>query len=284
MARAGPTVYASPMFGPLDHRAVALFEERYGVVRAERGLDGLADLVQGFSRLPYENLSKIIAWRAGALPPTPRRPDRVMEDHAALGTGGTCFSLTELLRQLVASRGLEARPVMAHMKHGLDIHCALQVELHGRPYLLDPGYLVGRPLPLEPGSEADWRPGEGRLLAGGAIPGVPDTGGLDLFTMEPEGPRWRYRLGARPARPVEFERRWLESFRLPGMRSLVVTRRAEDGDRLYLHDHKLRIRGARRVNENVRATLDATVERLFGIDAHVVAAARELLGRDGQGG
>jgi arylamine N-acetyltransferase len=268
------------MTDPRDHRAVALFEERYGVVRAGRGLDGLADLIEGFGRLPYENLSKILAWRAGTLPPTPRFPEQVMEDHLALGTGGTCFSLTELLRQLVASCGLEASPVMAHMKHGSDIHCALQVELRGRPYLLDPGYLVGRPLPLEASSEADWRVGEGRLLAGGTIPGVPDTGGLDLFTMEPEGPRWRYRLAARPAGPDAFERRWLESFHLPGMRSLVVTRRGEDGDRLYLHNHKLRIRGAnRRVNENVRATLDATVEQLFGIDAGVVAAARELLER-----
>jgi len=266
-----------------DPQAVALFEERYGTVSVERGVDGLATLVRRFAGLPYENISKILAWEAGALQPHPRRPRQVMTQHLELGTGGTCYSLTELLRQLVQSRGLDAYPVMAHMRHGPNVHCALRVELRGRAYLLDPGYLVGEPLPLEPSREADWRLGEAHLVAAGSLPGVPETvprveGELDLFTMEPDGPRWRYRFTDQAPSRAAFERHWLESFHLPGMRSLVVTRRDQDGQRLYLHNHKLRVRGPkRRINRNIRETLAPTVRELFGIDDRVASAAWELL-------
>ena len=266
-----------------DRRAVKLFEDRYGTVRAESGADELADLVSRFARLPYENLSKIISFGAGAAAPLPRRPETVMVEHLELGTGGTCFSLTELLRQLVLARGLGARPVMAHMRHGKNTHCALVVELRGGSFLLDPGYLVGRPLPLEASGAGPWPLGEARLVAAGSLPGaadLPGEGGLDLYTMESRGPMWRYRLAERLPNAAEFERLWIQSFALPGMRSLVVTRRGADGGRLYLHNHKLMARGGDASgNQNVRDRLAETVEEVFGIDGEVVARAATLLAR-----
>ena len=262
----------------VDREAVGLFEERFGRPA------GLEELVRRFSGLPYENLSKILAWDGGQTPPSPRLPRRVMREHVEMGTGGTCFSLTELLRQLARARGLEALPVMAHMRHGANIHCALVVLRAGRSFLVDPGYLVPEPLPLEaaaPGS--DWEPGQARLVRAGSLAGVPakvPEGALDLYTMEPDGPRWRYRLAPGPPTPAAFHHHWLESFRQPGMRSLLVTLRDEEGRRLYLHNHKLRILGpGGKVNRNVRETLEQTMAEHFGIDPRVCAAAREALRR-----
>jgi arylamine N-acetyltransferase len=114
-------------------RAVALFEERYGATPRHADLVVLTELLARFAHLPYENLSKILAWANGAAAPTEARrgPRRVMEDHLALGTGGTCFSLTDLLRCLAGASGFRCYPVMAHMRHGANIHCALRVEAGG---------------------------------------------------------------------------------------------------------------------------------------------------------
>jgi len=265
-----------------DPLAVGLFEERFGAVR-EGGLSGLNALVQSFARLPYENLSKILAWDGGARPPSPRAPRRVMREHVQLGTGGTCFSLTELLRQVVVARGLDCHPVMAHMRHGLEIHCALRVEADGAAYLVDPGYLVPRPMPLLEGAREPWEEGQARLVRAGSLPGVPDNtpdGDFDLYTLELDGPRWRYRFCDRAPTPHHFLERWLDSFRQSAMRSLLVTRRDPEQGRLYLHNHKLRTvgRGGRQTR-NIRPTLQGTISSLFGIDGAVVSAAWEALQR-----
>jgi len=271
-----------------DSQAVGLFEERYGASRIGTGVAGLLELLDRFSHLPYENLTKILAWDGGLRPPAPRGPRRVMEDHLALGTGGTCFSLTELLRQLVQQAGLACHPVMAHMRHGANVHCALRVELHGRGYLVDPGYLVRQPQPLTrtPAPFERERPGQARLVPAGSLPGVPDgvpDGDFDLYTLEQEGPRWRYRFADRAPTLEAFLHHWLASFRQPGMRSLLVTQR-DGGDRLYLHNHKLRSRGpGGAVNRNVRQSLDRVVQEVFGIDPGVTAAAHRLLERGRHG-
>jgi hypothetical protein len=73
---------------------------------------------------------------------------------------------------------------------------------------------------------------------------------------------------------------WLRSFTQPAMRSLLVTRRTEDGGRLYLHNHKLRShRLADKVNRNVRQDLEAAVRDSFGIDPAITRRAWETIQR-----
>jgi hypothetical protein len=236
--------------------AIALFKQLYGELPADGRAGSLVELVRRFGQLPYENLSKILAWEGGQRAPHLRLPRQVMQEHMELGTGGTCFSLTELLRQLARAVGFECYPVMAHMKHGQNIHCALRVEARGRAYLVDPGYLVRRPLPLdlaqrrsmslEPCSEEP-RSEEPLLVPAGrgpvAVPHGVGEGDFDLFTIEPDGPRWRYRFSDVAPGEEAFLEHWRQSFFLPGMRSLVASCRADGGERLYLHNHKLRAQG-----------------------------------------
>lgn len=260
-----------------------LFEERYASVA---GADPV-QLLHRFRHLPYENLSKIIACQ-GRETPAPRLPRQVMQGHLRLGTGGTCFSLTELFRHLALAAGLDSYPVMAHMRHGPDIHCALRVEHRGRAYLLDPGYLVQRPLPLGQTVSLDtWHPGEALLVPAGRLKGActDADGDFDLYTLEGDGPRWRYRFTDAPPTPEAFLHHWHRSFQQPGMRSLLVTHRGDGGERIYLHNHRLRISGqGGKVNQNVRQTLHHTVEEIFGIDGQVTSAARDLLERRRQEG
>ena len=266
-------------------RAVALFEERYGTTSRRGDLGALGDLLPRFAHLPYENLSKILAWSNGAVRPIEARrgPLRVMEDHLAVGTGGTCFSLTELLRCVARSAGLQCFPVMAHMRHGANIHCALRVEAGGRAYLVDPGYLLRTPLRLanQPPRLGD-QPGSALIVPAGSLdppppPGVP-AGDFDLYTVEPEGPRWRYRFADRPVSEEEFLGHWNRSFLQPAMRSLLVTSRGDGGELVYLHNHKLRRQGADgKRTTNVRAELDRRVAESFGIDPAVTRQAASLV-------
>ena len=260
-------------------QAAGLFFEHLGAAGRRGDLSDLRQLSVAFSRLPYENLSKILVSDQAR----PRLPLEVMTDHLELGTGGTCFSLTELLRVLASSSGLRCFPVLAHMRQGANIHCALRVEAGKRAYLVDPGYLLPRPLEL--GHDPDREPSLGHpvIVAAGSVHGVPDgipPGDFDLFTREQDGLKWRYRFSDRAPSRAEFFSRWRQSFSLPGMRSLVATRRAADSSRVYLHNHKLRRQGPdQKSTRNVRACLEDTVEQTFGISPRVTRQARDILAR-----
>ena len=259
-------------------QAVALFFEHFGAPD-HSGLAALHQLARAFANLPYENLSKILVSDQAR----PRLPLEVVGDHLELGTGGTCFSLTELMRALVNATGLSCHPVMAHMRHGANIHCALRVEAGQRTYLVDPGYLLPRPLELGHAPPKKGPPrGHPVIVPAGALDGVPDgvpPGDFDLFTREQDGFKWRYRFSDEAPSPETFLRCWRQSFGLPGMRSLVATRRQADS-RIYLHDHKLRLLGPdEKSTRNVRASLEATVEETFGISPQVTRQARAILDR-----
>jgi arylamine N-acetyltransferase len=261
-------------------RAVGLFEERYGVTARRGDLGALVQLVERFSHLPYENLTKIIAWDGGRATPRLRGPLPVVEDHLRLGTGGTCFSLTELLRQLLHAAGFVSRPLMAHMAHGDNIHCALRVEAGGRSYLVDPGYVLRTPVAFDSGAA-----GSLLLLPAGTCPlpasvRRPLPGELDLFTVDGGAPRWRYRVATHAPSVAEFFEHWRRSFYQPGMSSLLASRRTAEGDLLYLHNHKLRRRRADAQRTlNVRADLERAVAESFGIAPEVTCRAAAIVAR-----
>lgn len=277
---------AGPGLTRADREAVGLFHERYGGLAAGSEVLRLSELLRCFARLPYENLSKILCLVEAT--PRPRLPLQVVSEHLDLGTGGTCFSLTELLRCLLLAQGIVAHPVMAHMRHGANIHCALRVEAGGRAFLVDPGYLLRQPLPLDPAlsvfsvdidkSVESFQP---FIRPAGPVDGAPawlPPGGFDLFTVENTGPVWRYRFEDLAPSPEAFMHYWQASFNQTGLRSLLACRAADDGQRLFLHNHKLRrVDRSGKRTDNVRLTLEQSVKETFGIDPGVTRRALALL-------
>jgi arylamine N-acetyltransferase len=159
---------------------------------------------------------------------------------------------------------------MADMRHGADVHCALLVQLDGRRYLLDPGYLVSEPIPLDlrrpvrvrqAGSDLEYRPlGDGDEFA----LHTRDARGGDVF---------RYRLRARPVADADFLRCWLASFDASGMNGLHLNRLSGEG-RLSAHDFNLRIdTGRHKRNLKLRDGYVEQVSDRFRIDGALVRRA-----------
>jgi len=253
--------------------AADLFLDHFGLSPGQPDLTALGELAGAFSRIPWENLTKYLARAQDpAGPERLRMPTQVFEEHVSSGAGGTCFSLTRALAEVLRRCGYRCRPVMADMSHGPDIHCGLLVELQGRRVLMDPGYLVPVPVPLH----AD-RPVE--TAAGGQVfRYVPDgRGGWDMRTVRGGEERWRYRLKTAPVTPAQFEGNWRRSFHATGMNSLHLSR-LTDGGRLYAHNGNLRVlSGGTRRNEKLDADYPAAVAERFGLDPELARRAWEEL-------
>lgn len=298
------------------HRGKEIFLDHFKLPSGDPDVDMLRRIVECYSNLPYENLTKIIKKFTAPSPEERLRgPVEVMAGYVNARTGGTCFSLTYCLGSILASAGYRSHPVMADMKRP-NIHCALVVELGGRRLLVDPGYLLGEPVELgaapvsvattfgtveiKPRGRESYdlftvdgaREPEraGPDVPAGAAPGSPGCGARDAFagasdvTLDAQRPRpagrtWRYTVKTAAVSHSAFMRHWQDSFSLPMMSSLLLTKLTPEGH-LYIKNHHLRMKGVRgKTNENIRGEIERRIASEFGIPAGITAEARRHIER-----
>lgn len=202
-------------------------------------------------RIPYENLSNN---RSVADNPTdpddwPRATDRLLRENAALGLGGTSFSLAYTLRDLFRGAGATAHCTLGYNLVTEQAHAAVVVYLDEGPFLYDPSLLMCGPIPVRPGGaledplgrfslvprcgptltvtlqmEKDWGP---RPLASGV---------WDMSEAFVDDERPIYSIIPVPAAPQNFRQAWIASFYRGRPMPLRLARRV--GDRIYRYGER----------------------------------------------
>ena len=230
-----------------------------------------------FASLPYENLTKILKHdqEGGA---ARRGPEEVIGDHIRLGSGGTCFSLTAALLHILRGLGLHSEPILADRHYGENTHCALLVWLDGKPHLLDPGYLILKPLPL-PGNK------ELEQVVPTAFNEVllrhRERGSkIELHTRQQGAVSHRLTFKPEPAEDRDFLDAWDASFGWEMMRYPLLTR-VRDGDQLYLQGTRLQRRSRKEV-ERTELSAAGDIARNFGLEEGLVRQALAAFSRRGE--
>jgi arylamine N-acetyltransferase len=210
-------------------------------------------LLHELSRLPYENLSKIVAARRGASRESMLDFSATwLEDHLRTGMGGTCFALTHWLKLRMEAIGFSSaylmadKPAPAWRQQGKgggiepNIHCGLLFLYAGREWLLDPGYLIFEPLQLPRGGlfvETFLSPNAVRLED------VPGEGVWRLWTGPRGNLKHRFDFRKEPVEAAEFQRHWESSYTWP-MMGYPVLNRVVGGTQYYLQKNNLLVRTA----------------------------------------
>jgi hypothetical protein len=225
------------------------------------------------SALPYENLSKIVAFsHGGSMESTLGLANDWLEKSRDTGAGGTCFSLTWWLAGRIRAAGLDCAFLMGDKGKALNIHCGLRFDWEGRSHLLDPGYMIFEPVPLpNAGLSAEVWISPNRLR-------VEDLPALDAWRLW-SGPRdaikQRFDFRKRAVGEAEFLAHWEDSYRLPMMRYPVLNR-VKDGSQFYLQKRSLLVRTPEggEMRKLDQAGMMETLQGTFGIPE---ALAREAL-------
>jgi arylamine N-acetyltransferase len=269
-------MFDHPLLPPNDDSTLLpRFLNANAIVAAADPVDVLGQVARAFARLPFENLTKIIKdAEAGRVEEARRTPAEVLADHQAHGAGGTCFALTATLLHLVRALGFPAEPILADRRYGADTHSGLLVWLEGKPHLLDPGYLIVKPLPIPTAGEVRIPTPFNELILVGKDGGAK----VELSTVQDR--RTTYRLTFKPT-PVDagvFLRAWDTSFDADMMRYPVLSRVI--GDRqVYLQKQHLLVRGRAqtKTTEVPPDRLIAEIAQQFEIAPALVAKALEIL-------
>jgi arylamine N-acetyltransferase len=254
--------------------AIELFHRHFAIDRAGTELGHLRRILRHYARIPYENISKIIKVASNQdLETKFRLPQEVMGDHIEHRLGGTCFSLTFFLEQILLASGYHCHKVMAHMQAGENIHCVIIVELSGKRYLVDPGYLLWEPLPM-----STERPRVSYTPRGGVELAYDPIGRLfHLFTLDVGGRKWRYRFADQAVSDREFREHWIASFSKPTMHKILLNQLTEKGQ-LYVRGNHLRLTSlSEEKKANIRQDYHYQIHRLFGIDPDWIEEALSIL-------
>ncbi|HDQ46245.1 MAG TPA: hypothetical protein ENN17_12245 [bacterium] len=256
---------------PASHGdGVEAFRDFFRIASRSRGKELLQEILRHYAGFPYENLSKIIKHSQNADPGLKMRlPEEVMEDHARYRLGGTCFALTFFLHTLLIHHGFDNYPVMADMRYGPNTHSALIVRLDGIPYLVDPGYLLNRPLELVRGKPRFYDAG----FSGVELRYDPVNDVYELYTFQKTEFKWRYRFRDQAVPLDEFAALWRASFSWNGMHGLVLSR-TERGRLVYVHKTFMRettFDGKK--NMHIRQDYHRRIHEVFGIHPERVEQA-----------
>jgi len=251
-------------------KVVDLFDRYFSVSHARGGIALLENLLSHFSRFPYENISKIIKYQHHFQGTEKLRlPGEIMEDHARHRLGGTCFSLTYFLQIILCRHGFICYPVMADMRWGRNVHCALVVDLDEKKYLVDPGYLLHRPMEMHPGKPRLYK----TECSGVELVFEVNSDRIELYTFDRHQKKWRYRFQDRPVSADTFLDHWLSSFHWNSMHGLCLTKLEKDR-MVYIHKTFMReTTFDRKVNTNIKNRVHESIHGIFGIDPGLVEQA-----------
>ncbi|MDZ7330543.1 MAG: arylamine N-acetyltransferase [candidate division KSB1 bacterium] len=254
--------------------SVRYFREFFQLKLDRPDLRTLQKILEKFATIPYENISKIIKLsRSWDNDQRLRLPEEVMDDHAKFHLGGTCFSLTFFLETILLHQGYQCYPVMADMKAGRNIHCAIIVLFNQQKFLVDPGYLLHTPLEINPQKPRIYRtPTTGIELQFNL-----ELGCYQLFTFNKEKMTWRYNFVDRPCPPEEFLAHWQASFTKPSMHGICLTKIQNDG---YIFIHKDFMRETTftsKRNYNIKQNYHQIIHEIFGIDKQWIEQAQAAL-------
>jgi len=261
----------------IDYGDVARdFLRLVGIAPLRPDLAYLTKLARAFSRLPYENFTKIVRAEEVEDPnERPRMPDLVLTEHLEMGAGGTCFSLTRFFRTVLEFAGFKADVAMCDRSYGPNTHCALIVPLGSERFLVDPGYLMDEPLAV---------PREGESVQMGdawaiRLRRLGLTSQLILITERDGRSRIRYRLRDVPCSDDRFRELWIDSFDWAMMRHLTASKRIGE-EQLFMRDGMIRLVGGRRKSQDrIEKGFSSEMERAFGIDRRLVLMAEDRLKR-----
>lgn len=251
--------------------AAADLLDRYGV-RRRGGIETLLeDVASVFSHLPYENLTKLLRKYEARGTDRLRLPAQVVAEHLEQGAGGTCFSLSALFGRALDLYEVPVYPVLAQMRTQRALHCGLVTQVGEERFLVDPGYLVCRPVRLVPGGVSRVETETGLV----ELRGAPDGRTYDLVA----GGRWRYRFRDESIETGRFVELWQDSFDWVMMHQVHLSR-AVEGGYLYVHGHRMRIQGPDgKRNVNIRKRQAEALAEYFGIHEDLARRALEVIER-----
>lgn len=217
-----------------DLSAIETILREFNIEKGNSPVEFLKNTVKKLRVFPYENLTKILDAREKNFEKKLRTPFYIVGDFLENRTGGTCFSLVYLAKNMLDFLGFKSHFVLADRKYGEDTHCAIVVNLEGREYLVDIGYMIYEPIEIDKDKVFFKNRAYNFLLEN-------KNDFFNIYTITPKrNLKFRYRIKNSPVSEERFVHAWEKSFEFEMMNHAVITKEVFDGV-IYLRNRYFHI-------------------------------------------
>jgi len=255
-----------------DLSAIEIILKKLNIERGNSPAELLKNTVKKLRAFPYENLTKILDAGEKIFEKKLRTPFYIARDFIEDRTGGTCFSLVYFAKNILDFLGFKSDFVLADRKYGEDTHCAIVVNLEGRAYLVDIGYMIYEPVEIDRDKVFFKNRAYNFLLEN-------KYDFFNVYTVTPKGNlKFRYKIKNSPVSEEEFIHAWEKSFEFEMMNHTVVTKEVSDGV-IYLRDrHFHKIKDGKTFCKELNDEEIGHVLENNGLKKEVFFRAKSLLG------
>ncbi|MCK4812792.1 MAG: arylamine N-acetyltransferase [Candidatus Marinimicrobia bacterium] len=219
--------------------------------------------------IPYENISKILRLKMNPKD-RPRDSKTLLSDHHSLHFGGTCFSLVNLVVKSLQIEGIKAYPVKADIHRRTFPHFFAIAEYDHKYYLIDPGYLINKPLEI--------RQDRATHQKNGAIDFNVNhlkEGQFQLQTHTNGQQKTRYTFHVEPLDDAEFLEFWIHSF---DYMNAIVASRFIDNKFIYINGNYVQIRSKGNIEKyDQKEKALHYLKTYFDFDKNIIHTANILL-------
>ena len=169
--------------------------------------------------------------------------------------------------------GYNAQPLICHLNWGENTHSAVVIQFAGSRYLVDPGYMIFRPFPLRKSNI------EARLSAetGLSLRFDADKDEYAVYTYRKGQFVRRYRFNDTPISWDQFAIFWENSFNMPGMDDLTLTR-VEGQEMIFVQGDFIKITSPETIEKIREVNLaEKIIKERFKIPLEKLEEARYVL-------
>jgi len=245
------------------------FAEYFNIPQTHPNIDLLSAILNAFKKIPYENISKIIKSNGNkSFGASLRLPDTIISEHILYGLGGTCFSLTFFLKQILDYMGFKSNLLLADRTYGNSTHCCISVELGEDSFLADIGYLIFQPqlMPKNNGDIACFSYGQYDFKA------IKQDNNINMYSViTPEYKKFRYKIKLQPVNNDIFFDAWKESFKLENMNHIIINAYSEE-NHIYIKDHNFHKNA-----KQIKAVSETSIISKLGIPIEHWIKAKSIL-------
>lgn len=212
------------------------FIDFFNLKNNEDKLNLLLKILSIFSKIPYENLTKLKEAEEKNFEKKLRTPYYLIKDFFEKGTGGTCFSLVYFLKNFLEYIGFKTEFLLCDRSYGENTHTLILTEIDNKRFLCDVGYLIYKPIPLEK-EIFEFKNSAYNFL-------LEDKGKeIYVYTKGEKGfKKFRYKIKMEKVNETDFISAWRKSFEFEMMNHIIITKDVGDGI-IYIKDehfHKIK--------------------------------------------
>lgn len=172
----------------------------------KNNIEILNNILLEIKTIPYENITKIFRLVLSS-ENRPRNFSLLLKENKELFRGGTCFSLSNTIMQLLRNNNISANAIIGEMERETFPHFFVIININDEKYIVDPGFMIYEPVKLTKKEVIKFSTSITKYLLK-----YNNEKHYELYSIKNSKKKFRYKFSESCITDEKFKEYWIRSF------------------------------------------------------------------------